>query len=436
MGELDPILLCRLCDMPLTTQGQSAIRTKSFIYPFMIQPQSHLNARYFSTRSSQARGPFRRNIAVRRKRNPESAISQGYQSQYPPKLTHLDPSGSAHMVDISSKAPTTRKAVARAALHFSNPVAARLIAENGMKKGDVLGVARIAGIMASKKCSDLIPLCHPIMITKVSVECELVPPKNADKEVPSDAKVGKVRDSVVTKLIGPGHTLATNSDRSRLGDLLDNRERIRGRAAGVSRGRHCRKDRGVEDSSLEVGSDGVEWARSSALSSGVDGDIRDTLGGEASAEDGRENFDKVRSHGRNERHQKGEDMPHREAKIGKETIAEELAVDAGEGAAVRVGGHARISNRGSDWCGDAVDVAGSYFEDGVSDEAQDFGRVEITATVQCEGKTGVEMEALTAVTVAALTVYDMCKAVDKFMRIDNARVVRKEGGENGDWSSE
>ena len=326
--------------------------------------------------------------------------------------------------------------MAKATLHFSNPVAAKLIAENGMKKGDVLAVARIAGIMASKKCPDLIPLCHPIMITKVSVECELVPPKNADKKLSSDANVGEVRDSVVTKLIGPGHTLATNSYRSRLGDLLDNRERIKGRPADVNQRWSGGKDGGVADSSLAVGSGGVEWVRSSALSAGVDGDIRDTLGCEAAAEDGGENFDKVRSHGRNERHQKGEDMPEGESKIGKEAIAEDLAVDAGEGAAVRVGGHERISNRVSDWSGKDVDVGGSHLENGVSDEAQDFGCVEITATVQCEGMTGVEMEALTAVTVAALTVYDMCKAVDKFMRIDNARVVRKEGGKSGDWSSE
>ena len=62
-----------------------------------------------------------------------------------------------------------------------------------------------------------------------------------------------------------------------------------------------------------------------------------------------------------------------------------------------------------------------------------FGRIEITATVQCDGKTGVEMEALTAASVAALTVYDMCKAVDKGMRIEGLRVVRKEGGKSGMW---
>ena len=62
-----------------------------------------------------------------------------------------------------------------------------------------------------------------------------------------------------------------------------------------------------------------------------------------------------------------------------------------------------------------------------------FGKVDITATVSCDGKTGVEMEALTAASTAALTVYDMCKAVDKGMRIEGLRVVRKEGGKSGLW---
>jgi cyclic pyranopterin phosphate synthase len=61
------------------------------------------------------------------------------------------------------------------------------------------------------------------------------------------------------------------------------------------------------------------------------------------------------------------------------------------------------------------------------------GAIEIRATVACDGKTGVEMEALTAASVAALTVYDMCKAVDKGMRVEGLRVVRKEGGKSGAW---
>ncbi|OTB08619.1 hypothetical protein M426DRAFT_316632 [Hypoxylon sp. CI-4A] len=157
-------------------------------------------------------------------------------------LTHVSESGTAHMVSISDKTPTKRIAKAACSVHFTNEMACKLIKENQMKKGDVLGVARVAGIMAAKRTPDLIPLCHPIAITKVTVD-------------------------------------------------------------------------------LAVHDDG--------------------------------------------------------------------------------------GNEG--------------------------GRIEIEATVACDGKTGVEMEALTAASTAALTVYDMCKAVDKGMSIQGLRVVLKEGGKSGRW---
>ncbi|KAI6353818.1 hypothetical protein MCOR25_008864 [Pyricularia grisea] len=159
-------------------------------------------------------------------------------------LTHVSESGAAHMVSIAAKAVTSRVATAACTVVFSNATAARLIRENQMKKGDVLGVARVAGIMASKKTSDLIPLCHPIPISRVSVDLAVSDPSGGDDE-----------------------------------------------------------------------------------------------------------------------------------------------------AAV----------------------------------------VEVSATVECDGKTGVEMEALTAASTAALTVYDMCKAVDKGMRIEGLRVVLKDGGKSGRW---
>ncbi|KAI1502718.1 molybdenum cofactor biosynthesis prote [Biscogniauxia marginata] len=153
------------------------------------------------------------------------------------RLTHVSNSGSAHMVSISDKTPSKRVAKAACSVHFTDETACQLIKENQMKKGDVLGVARVAGIMAAKRTPDLIPLCHPIAISKVAVE---------------------------------------------------------------------------------------------------------------------------------------------------------LAVS-------------------------------------------EANRVDIVATVACEGKTGVEMEALTAASTAALTVYDMCKAVDKGMRIEGLKVVLKEGGKSGRW---
>jgi len=67
---------------------------------------------------------------------------------------------------------------------------------------------------------------------------------------------------------------------------------------------------------------------------------------------------------------------------------------------------------------------------------EDASRIEVTATVRCRGKTGVEMEALTAVSVAALTIYDMAKAVERTMRIGDIRLVHKSGGKSGEWSAE
>lgn len=87
-------------------------------------------------------------------------------------LTHFDTEGQAHMVDVSAKAETHR--VARAAGRIRmQPATLALIAQGSAKKGDVLGVARIAAIQGAKRTSDLIPLCHPLPITRVAVEFEL-----------------------------------------------------------------------------------------------------------------------------------------------------------------------------------------------------------------------------------------------------------------------
>ncbi|KAJ9667109.1 hypothetical protein H2201_002628 [Coniosporium apollinis] len=171
-----------------------------------------------------------------------------------PHLTHLTPGGTAHMVSITNKSTTHRVAIAVGEVLFSNPDPYRLIAANALKKGDVLAVARIAGIMAAKATPTLIPLCHPIQITKVAVDVWL------------DERLGERAEA--------------------------------GKAAGGPK---------------------------------------------------------------------------------------------------------------------------------------PFGGVKIEARVECQGQTGVEMEALTAVSVAGLTVFDMCKAVDRGMVIGGVRVVSKRGGKSGDW---
>ncbi|MBY6152318.1 cyclic pyranopterin monophosphate synthase MoaC [Vannielia litorea] len=86
-------------------------------------------------------------------------------------LTHFDAEGRAHMVDVSDKAVTSRIAVAEAHVKMS-PETLEMVQQGSAKKGDVLGVARLAGIMAAKRTPDLIPLCHPLPITKVAVELE------------------------------------------------------------------------------------------------------------------------------------------------------------------------------------------------------------------------------------------------------------------------
>jgi cyclic pyranopterin phosphate synthase len=156
------------------------------------------------------------------------------------ELTHLDEEGRVRMVDVGEKPDTERVAVAKGEVSM-RPETLRLIAEKGVPKGDVLAVAQVAGIMAAKRTPDLIPLCHPLLLTKVDVAFQIV------------------------------------------------------------EGRSC---------------------------------------------------------------------------------------------------------------------------------------IEITATAHCRGRTGVEMEALTAVSVAALTIYDMAKAVEKTMRINNVRLVRKSGGKSGEFVNE
>ena len=86
-------------------------------------------------------------------------------------LTHFDAAGRAAMVDVSAKDETSRTATARGRI-VMQPATLALIREGRAGKGDVLGVARIAGIMAAKKTSELIPLCHPLMISKVTVDLE------------------------------------------------------------------------------------------------------------------------------------------------------------------------------------------------------------------------------------------------------------------------
>lgn len=108
------------------------------------------------------------------------------------RLTHLDENGQAHMVDVSAKPETERTAVARGEVHLHIETL-ELIRQGLMKKGDVLGVARIAGIQAAKKTSELIPLCHPLPIHQVQIQMDLdehLPGIKIEARVKTSGKTG------------------------------------------------------------------------------------------------------------------------------------------------------------------------------------------------------------------------------------------------------
>jgi cyclic pyranopterin phosphate synthase len=102
------------------------------------------------------------------------------------RLTHIDDTGAAVMVDVGDKAVTLREAVAEGRV-VMRPETLALIEAGGAKKGDVIGVARIAGIMAAKKTHELIPLCHPLLLTKVTLDI------TADAELPGLRLTATVR---------------------------------------------------------------------------------------------------------------------------------------------------------------------------------------------------------------------------------------------------
>ena len=104
------------------------------------------------------------------------------------ELTHLDASGAANMVDVSEKSVTSRTAVAEGSV-VMQPETVALIRQGDAKKGDVLGTARLAGIMASKRTHELIPLCHPLLLSKVRVDCVI------DETLPGVRVTAEVKDA-------------------------------------------------------------------------------------------------------------------------------------------------------------------------------------------------------------------------------------------------
>ena len=114
------------------------------------------------------------------------------------KLTHFDAQGQAHMVDVSDKAETDRVAIARGHVRMTSETLS-LVEKGTAKKGDVLGIARLAGIMGAKKTADLIPLCHPLAITKVSLDLTIdpdLPGVRVTAEVKTSGKTGVEKEAL------------------------------------------------------------------------------------------------------------------------------------------------------------------------------------------------------------------------------------------------
>ncbi|MBT9474246.1 cyclic pyranopterin monophosphate synthase MoaC [Polaromonas sp.] len=117
-------------------------------------------------------------------------------------LTHFDGQGQAHMVDVAAKPATHRIAVAQGRI-VMNPATLVLILAGSAKKGDVLGIARVAGIMAAKKTSDLIPLCHPLALTRVAIDFAATPATPAQAAGLAEGAKGVVTCSATVETVGP-----------------------------------------------------------------------------------------------------------------------------------------------------------------------------------------------------------------------------------------
>ena len=140
------------------------------------------------------------------------------------RLTHVGASGEARMVDVSTKPETTRRATARGIIRMS-PAALAAIRSNQIEKGDVLGVARLAGIMAAKRTAELIPLCHPLPIHDVQVTIEpddALPGLRAEATVATHAKTGVEMEAITAVAIAlvTVYDMAKAIDRGmRIGDI-------------------------------------------------------------------------------------------------------------------------------------------------------------------------------------------------------------------------
>lgn len=298
--------------------------------------------------------------------------------QTPNNLPHLTSDGSAHMVSVISKNPTHRVAVAVGTVFFSAPEIYRLIRENLVQKGDVLGTARIAGIMGAKHTPVLVPLCHPIVLSGVAVDVKLLPPNGTDT----------------------GMCRATSSIEDKSWELADI-------------ARRC--------NSLE--------SKQNEFTENLESVMRELVKLATRAQQSLHHSEvnkRVNQEGNQEQVVFLKDLEEMMEK-GTEAIASLKGAQSGFQNAFN---HLKQSVKAFNPESNATSNLGDQDGD-CARNSNSHGCVRIEAKVECVGPTGVEMEALTAVSAAALTVIDMVKAVDRNARVDGVKMVMKKGGRSG-----
>lgn len=357
--------------------------------------------------------------------------------QIPTHLPHLTSDGSAHMVNVTDKDSTHRVAVAIGYVHFSEPGTYQLIQDNLLKKGDVLSTARVAGIMAAKNCPTLVPLCHPIALSGVAVDAKLLDGPQMSSSMSNDQSDGSALSRIDLRKMGSSlHELlsqvlhfqrqhtnrleATIAQCSRLDqEITDFRKSIESFIA-------LRHDRSQEEKTKEL-----EAAKANGKIRGraIKIPVKNSLRLSKRLLE----IDQLEMNAKSLRRIYRQEMQEIEARlkaIEKHTAQGNESLSKLANVAIEINGLFSSPPEGED----------NEFKD-QRWKPDSYGAIRIEAKVECVGPTGVEMEALTSVSAAALTVIDMIKAVDRNAKVEGVKMVMKKGGTSGShvdkkWASD
>lgn len=347
---------------------------------------------------------------------PEISTAPFAFARSPIHLPHLTSDGSAHMVNVTDKDSTHRVAVATGYVHFSEPGTHQLIRGNLLKKGDVLGTARVAGIMAAKNCPALVPLCHPIVLSGVAVDVKLLD----GPQMYSNMGNGRGDGDVLSLL---NHRNLEASFNNLLSTALDiQREHTKSLESTTSR--YTRLGQEIADFQKSI-------------------EAFVTLEHERPGEERIKDLETEKDAITKEKVGKSERLPkisrfEMDAKSLRSIYAKQMQKIAALLKGIET--HNAKANESLSQLEKIADKVSGLFsnpperESGYKDQKRkpdSYGAVRVEAKVECVGPTGVEMEALTSVSAAALTVIDMIKAVDRNARIDAIKMVMKKGGKSG-----